>query len=64
MKFDEFVSKTKTEPERPEGVAISGTFGCQSCFDMVPEAEYFQMEKILRWKCQNGHISYIENWVL
>lgn len=63
MKFDEFLSK-KAEEAKPEGTVIYGTFGCQSCFDMVDEAEYFQIEKILRWKCQSGHISYIENWVL
>jgi hypothetical protein len=62
-KFSEFVSGSE-KPERPKGMEISGSFGCQTCYEQCDEAEYFMVEKILKWKCSEGHISYVEEFVL
>lgn len=61
MKFDEFIKQAQTQ-QKPEGVIIDGTFGCQRCSESVDEAEYFPVEKFLRWKCSQGHLSYIEDF--
>lgn len=62
-KFSEFVAQTQAA-ETPEGMEISGAFGCQTCHEQVDDAEYFNIEKILKWKCSQGHVSYIEDFVL
>jgi hypothetical protein len=62
-KFSDFVAQTQKE-EAPEGMEISGAFCCQTCNEQCDEAEYFRIEKILRWKCPDGHISYIEDFII
>jgi hypothetical protein len=62
-KFSEFVAKTQ-DVEAPKGMEISGAFGCQTCREQCDDAEYFRIEKILKWKCSEGHISYIEDFEL
>lgn len=62
MKYSEFA---KASPQtKPEGVVIDGTFGCQRCQEQANEAEWFVNEKILQWSCPDGHLSYIEDFVL
>lgn len=61
MKFSEFANSKQA---KPEGVVIDGTFGCQHCRDSADEAEYFPGEKILKWTCQDGHVSFIEEFSL
>ena len=63
MKFSEFVSQSQ-DAEKPVGIPIDGGFGCQVCHEHVDVAEYFNVEKILKWKCSEGHISYVEDFVL
>ena len=62
-KFSEFVNNSQKE-EAPKGLEISGAFGCQTCHEQCDDAEYFPIEKILKWKCSEGHISYVEDFVL
>lgn len=62
MKFNEFIGQPKDEA--PKGMEIDGSFGCQVCYEQVEEAEYFQVERILKWKCSQGHVSFIEDFVL
>lgn len=64
MKFSEFSKNTeKTEAPEPTMV-IDGSFGCQTCNFCCDEADYFMNERILRWKCPEGHVSYIEEFSL
>jgi len=63
MKFSEFVAQTQ-ESEKPKGFEIDGAFGCQTCFEQCDIAEYFSVEKILKWKCSEGHISFVEDFIL
>lgn len=63
MKFSDFVAQSQ-EAEAPKGMPIDGGFSCQTCYEQVDEAEYFRMEKILRWKCSEGHVSYVEEFIL
>ena len=63
MKFSEFIAQTP-QAEAPKGMEISGSFGCQTCYTQCDEAEYFSVEKILKWTCPDGHISYVEEFVL
>lgn len=61
-KFEDFMKSQVREPRK--GMEIDGSFGCQTCDLEVEEAEYFNIEKVLKWKCANGHISYIEDFKL
>lgn len=62
-KFGDFVAQSQKD-EAPKGMEVSGAFSCQECFEQCDDAEYFRMEKILRWVCSEGHISYVEDFVL
>jgi len=64
MKFSDFIAQQPKQEEAPKGLPVAGAFGCQTCFEQVDDAEYFQIEKILKWKCSEGHISYVEDFVL
>jgi hypothetical protein len=56
-------SKSEKE-EESEFVEIYGTFACQTCDKICDVAKYGPMSKILTWKCENGHKSYIEGFTL
>lgn len=62
MKFDEFNKQTAEEVRQAE--ILDGTYGCQTCDEHVEEAEWFITQKILRWKCSAGHMSFIEEFSL
>jgi hypothetical protein len=63
VKFGDFVAQSQ-EADKPEGMPVEGGFSCQTCYEQVDVAEYFRIEKILKWKCSEGHISYVEEFVL
>ncbi|QDF17257.1 hypothetical protein SEA_MINDFLAYER_83 [Streptomyces phage MindFlayer] len=52
--------------ERPiqPGILIDGSFSCMTCGEVVDEAEYLPVDKILGWLCSEGHKSLIENFNL
>jgi len=61
-KFDEFL---KAQAKTPTvGMQIDGSFQCQVCREETDIAEYFHRERLLRWKCPEGHLSYIEEMTL
>jgi hypothetical protein len=62
-KFSDFVAQTQEE-EAPKGIHVDGAFGCQTCYEQCDDAEYFRVEKILKWTCSEGHVSYVEDFVL
>lgn len=64
MKFEDFLGAKKAEKHESEHFAIGGSFSCQSCIDDADEAEYYPVEHLLIWKCQDGHTSYLENFSL
>lgn len=54
------------EPEHkpqalPEFEEVSGAMSCQfsGCFEVVNNGKYFPTEKLLTWKCSQGHKSKI-----
>lgn len=47
-------SKMAPEPN------VVGTFQCQVCSAVTHEAFYDNIDKILVWKCNDGHKSIIE----
>lgn len=63
-KFDEFMKAQSSAPSPVTGTIIDGAFGCQTCFECVDEAEYFQQNRLLKWVCDHGHVSYIEDFML
>jgi hypothetical protein len=63
VKFSDFVGQT-SKTEVPKGAIVEGGFSCQECYEQVDEAEYFRIEKILKWKCSEGHVSYVEEFTL
>lgn len=53
----------KKEPEaKPEGREINGMYRCQFCQAFVFNATYFPVDKILKYKCADGHVSFIEDF--
>lgn len=48
----------------PPGILIAVSANCMTCDDVVDEAEYFPVEKLLVWICIAGHKSAIENFNL
>lgn len=48
----------------PAGSAIDGAFCCHHCDETVDEAIWYENEKLLVWKCDNGHISEIKEFAL
>ena len=42
----------------------TGSFACQQqdCWKVASEAKFFPKEKLLTWKCSDGHISRIEDY--
>lgn len=54
----------KAVEDVPQGILIDVTANCMTCDDVVDEAEYFPVEKLLIWICIAGHKSAIENFNL
>lgn len=52
------------EKQPKKGMEVEADVTCQVCHCYVDTAEYFQVDKVLRWKCPEGHISFIEGFVL
>jgi hypothetical protein len=61
-KLADFMAAEKKEPRK--GMEVDIDVACQTCFEYVDLAEYFNIEKLLRWKCSQGHISFIEDFRL
>jgi hypothetical protein len=62
MEFSDFLAHS-SDAERPKGTIIDGAFVCQTCNEQCGEAEYFMIEKILKWTCSEGHVSYIKDFL-
>ncbi len=60
-KLEDFMRKPGPAP-KGETIDLDGM--CQRCFENVDEAEYFYIEKLLKWVCSQGHVSYLEDFVL
>lgn len=61
-KLAEFMESQKTSPVK--GMEIECDLQCQLCHEYVDGGEYFHIEKLLKWKCSQGHISFIEDFRL
>jgi hypothetical protein len=50
----------------PKGEEVEGTFSCQKrgCYERATVATYFDKEKLITWKCPEGHINSIEDFRL
>ncbi len=62
-KLEDFLGKQETAPQ--EFMEVEGmSLGCQFCHVQVDGAHYFPGSRILYWKCDDGHKSYMENFNL
>lgn len=53
------------EARQPKkGIEVEADVTCQVCHVYVDTAEYFHVEKLLRWVCPEGHKSFIEEFNL
>lgn len=43
---------------------LDGSFNCQFCDECIDEAAYYAPQKILKWTCEQGHVSFIEEFTL
>jgi hypothetical protein len=48
--------------DEPVGIPIDGAFCCHVCNEVVDEATWYQDAKLLMWKCEDGHVSKIEEF--
>lgn len=62
--WEAFKKKPIPKDLPPIAVIIDGVFGCQLCNGEAEEAEYFPADGVLKWKCEQGHLSYAENFSL
>lgn len=61
-KLADFMQAQKIEPKK--GMEIECDVSCQVCHEYVDGAEYFHAERVLKWTCRHGHISFIEEFRL
>lgn len=62
-KLDQFL-KGQREQERDEGIEIPISGRCQICQRDVDDAVYYAVHRVLKWTCEDGHVSYIEEFIL
>jgi len=58
---------SKEKPKSAEQFEeVGGSFECQygGCGEVVHDAKYFHVAKLLAWVCSNGHKSFIEDFRL
>lgn len=55
--FEQIVQDPMSDPEE-----VGGSFDCQECSATVHEAFYFDEERLLVWRCPEGHKSAIEGF--
>lgn len=60
-KLDQFL-KEKQPADPGMEIPISGR--CQVCNKDVDDATYFANHRLLRWVCEDGHVSFIEEFIL
>lgn len=57
--WDSFKKKPEQKPESRE---IGGMYQCQFCPKYVFGATYFPLDKVLKYKCEDGHLSFLEDF--
>lgn len=62
--WEKFKSQKGQSPsdEEPVGMMIAGTYICQFCGNFVLEGKYFPTDSVLTYKCDEGHVSFVENF--
>lgn len=50
--------------DEPTGVVFDGAFSCHGCDETVDEATWYERQKLLVWKCSQGHVSQIDEFTL
>jgi len=61
-KLSDFMSSG--EQPKAAKIDLEVDVSCQICFEYVDDAEYYPIEKLLKWKCSQGHVSFIEEFRL
>lgn len=61
-KLADFMQGQETTPKK--GMEVDCDVQCQICHEYVDGAEYFVVERLLKWKCSQGHTSFIEDFRL
>lgn len=54
--------KESPSGDDPVGMKTAGTFICQFCGAFVLEGRYFPTDSVLTYKCEEGHLSFIEKF--
>jgi len=57
-------SKPQPRDEDIVKLDVEGSFLCQTCGEPVERAFYLPEAKMLAWKCESGHKSFIEKFEL
>ena len=54
---NEFLNKKEERPEEDDLMAISGSFTCQECDEIVHLAKLHEDKRKIIWTCSNEHYS-------
>lgn len=62
-KLDQFLQGEGGEP-KDTGIEVPISGRCQICQKDVDIAQYFPLHRLLKWACEDKHVSYIEEFIL
>lgn len=60
--WERFQNQNQPDGDKPQGREIGGMYQCQFCPVYVTEATYYPTDGVLRYKCSEGHVSFLENF--
>lgn len=60
--WEEFKKRQTPDEAKPVGREIQGTYRCQLCNDFVFKATYYPNDSILKYRCVNDHVNFIEDF--
>lgn len=63
MQDNPFVQLKQPDPKKMAYDEWGGQFSCQTrdCYEVSDVARYYNKQRVLAWKCANGHVSKIED---
>ena len=59
MNWESFKPNQET---KPEGREVGGCYQCQFCPKFVYTATYYPLDLVLKYRCEDGHLSFIEDF--
>lgn len=61
MSFDDLIKKGQSSEAAPRFELIEGSFGCDYCWEICDQAEYYKADKRLIYK-HDDHVTIVEGF--